>query len=338
MIVNKKITFAITAFALLMAPCAIAQKPVEVPKPVVSNPTTGSSSKTGASEKKKGSGKAKSSSKSKTEKTQTPESRFRVTYAKAMDGDSRAQTELAQMYAEGRGTQKDDAKAFRWWLEAADQGVAQAQLEVGMCYKNGVGSMPNAEQAALWFNTVIGNSNASFIEVEAARNLLREVKNEGKDKNSGINATANVSQRFPASLSLSDFASHLYGILPLSTTESNLRAWAKKENYTLTDNDGFIDYWAQPSTLTIDNVFTPRLVCFRVKYVNGVAERIENWFYFKKVAARDHLLQKTINEFKMQFVSNSETGTFWNVIINGRKLWALSRNSGDYYILSLFYY
>lgn len=55
----------------------------------------------------------------------------------ADQGDANAQNNLGLMYFEGKGVQKDDAEAVKWWLLAADQGDAAAQYNLGYVYAYG---------------------------------------------------------------------------------------------------------------------------------------------------------------------------------------------------------
>ena len=54
------------------------------------------------------------------------------THARAGQGDADAQYELGIMYAEGRDVPQNDAVAFAWYRQAAEQGVAAAQFNVGL--------------------------------------------------------------------------------------------------------------------------------------------------------------------------------------------------------------
>ena len=52
----------------------------------------------------------------------------------AEDGGACAQYKLGKMYRDGKGTQKDDAKAVEWFTRAAEQGLADAQYSLGRLY------------------------------------------------------------------------------------------------------------------------------------------------------------------------------------------------------------
>ena len=57
---------------------------------------------------------------------------------KAADrGDSRAQSNLGLMYANGTGVARTAAQAAQWYRKAADQGEVSAQFSLGLMYANG---------------------------------------------------------------------------------------------------------------------------------------------------------------------------------------------------------
>ena len=57
----------------------------------------------------------------------------------AAQGHAGAQSQLGQLYADGRGVPQDYKKARQWWEQAALQGNAQAQFNLGKLYANGRG-------------------------------------------------------------------------------------------------------------------------------------------------------------------------------------------------------
>lgn len=52
--------------------------------------------------------------------------------AKALSGDANAQFELAKMYEEGRGVEKDFSYALSWYEEAARNGLKIASYRIKM--------------------------------------------------------------------------------------------------------------------------------------------------------------------------------------------------------------
>jgi TPR repeat protein len=69
----------------------------------------------------------------------------------AIEGDPKAQTGLAFMYVKGRGVDKNDTKALKWYRLAAKQNNAFAQLEIGIMYMEGRAVQKDYEEAIKWF-------------------------------------------------------------------------------------------------------------------------------------------------------------------------------------------
>ena len=56
----------------------------------------------------------------------------------------------------------DQSKAFKYFKEAADQGVAEAQYYVGLYCQNGYGNVPkNKDEAIIWFKKAAKGGNKS---------------------------------------------------------------------------------------------------------------------------------------------------------------------------------
>lgn len=73
---------------------------------------------------------------------------------KAESGDPRAQYNLGRMYLWGMnelGVERNDQKAYKWFLKSAEQGYAPAQFEVGVSLKNGRGVAADSAKARTWF-------------------------------------------------------------------------------------------------------------------------------------------------------------------------------------------
>ena len=79
-----------------------------------------------------------------------------------MPGAPRAQYELGFRYATGRGVQRDDAEALRWFRRAAEQEDASAQTYLGFMYVNGRGGVQQDDAEALrWFRRAAEQEDAS---------------------------------------------------------------------------------------------------------------------------------------------------------------------------------
>ena len=60
---------------------------------------------------------------------------------------------------------KDRYKAFKWFLESANNGCALGQYNLGYCYKNGFGVPKDYNEAFKWFEKAAkqNDANAQFI-------------------------------------------------------------------------------------------------------------------------------------------------------------------------------
>ena len=69
----------------------------------------------------------------------------------ANDDDPFAENELAYMYAAGKGTPRHYGKALAWYTKAANHGLASAQYNLGLMYAHGLGTPSNKAVAIEWF-------------------------------------------------------------------------------------------------------------------------------------------------------------------------------------------
>ena len=84
-------------------------------------------------------------------------------YRKAAEkGHSDAQTNLAAMYAEGRGVDISGTEAVRWYLKAAEAGNVRAQYNLALMYHLGQGTSKNYDGAIEWYENAArqGDANA----------------------------------------------------------------------------------------------------------------------------------------------------------------------------------
>ena len=69
-------------------------------------------------------------------------------YRKALAaGDDFSNVRLGDMYRDGKGFDKDEAKAFELYKKAADKGDASAKVKVAECYRNGIGTPKDENKA-----------------------------------------------------------------------------------------------------------------------------------------------------------------------------------------------
>ena len=76
------------------------------------------------------------------------------------DRDGRAALLLADMFAQGRGVDRDAQQALLWRRQAADLGEVQAQLDLGERYLHGRGVPAQPREAAVWFQRAAAQGSA----------------------------------------------------------------------------------------------------------------------------------------------------------------------------------
>ena len=69
----------------------------------------------------------------------------------ANQGNARAQTALGYMYYEGKVVPQDYKKALEWYQKAANQGYARAQMDLGFMYEKGRGVRQDHQKAFEWY-------------------------------------------------------------------------------------------------------------------------------------------------------------------------------------------
>ena len=73
----------------------------------------------------------------------------------AKNGNAKAQFDLAIMYANGRGTQKNEKLAFNWFHKSARNNYAPAKHYMGISFLQGRGVRKQKELARYWFKLAI---------------------------------------------------------------------------------------------------------------------------------------------------------------------------------------
>ena len=78
-------------------------------------------------------------------------------YAKraAMQGNARAQFDLALMYAKGEGVAKNEKLAFNWFHKAARNHHVEAKFYMGLSFAQGRGVRKQAQLARYWFKLAV---------------------------------------------------------------------------------------------------------------------------------------------------------------------------------------
>lgn len=69
----------------------------------------------------------------------------------SISGDKEARYYLGEMYYNGRGIEKSDTEAVRWYRKAAEQGNSEAQYRLGSVYDFGTGVERSYPEAMKWY-------------------------------------------------------------------------------------------------------------------------------------------------------------------------------------------
>ena len=86
----------------------------------------------------------------------------------ARSGNAEAEEWIGVIYALGLGVEKDEARAFEWYLRAAMKGHPGAQSGVGWYYELGLGMpAPDLVRAYMWYTlSAIGGDPDAAISLE----------------------------------------------------------------------------------------------------------------------------------------------------------------------------
>jgi hypothetical protein len=76
----------------------------------------------------------------------------------AQQGSMDAATDIALMYANGKGVARDPAQAVVWFRRAAEGGDGSAQYNLALMYERGEGVPQDYKEAVQWFNAAAGQN------------------------------------------------------------------------------------------------------------------------------------------------------------------------------------
>src|SRR6266542_492698 len=79
----------------------------------------------------------------------------------AENGNMNAQYNLALLYENGEKTEKNLEKAFYWYEKAADNDYEPAMISLALCYKDGNGTGKNLKKAFYWYQKAIANTQSN---------------------------------------------------------------------------------------------------------------------------------------------------------------------------------
>ncbi len=82
----------------------------------------------------------------------------------AVKGNTTAMNNIANLYANGLGLDRDLALAAQWLQKSAEMGDSIGQLQLGMAYEQGQGVPKDNQKAAFWFekSALQGDRDAQF--------------------------------------------------------------------------------------------------------------------------------------------------------------------------------
>ncbi|MCG6903742.1 MAG: sel1 repeat family protein [Rhodobacter sp.] len=92
----------------------------------------------------------------------------------ARSGNAEAEELIGVMYALGLGVEKDELRAFEWYLRAAMKGHPGAQSGVGWYYEVGIGlTAPDLVRAYMWYvlSAIGGDPDAAISQEEVAKKM-----------------------------------------------------------------------------------------------------------------------------------------------------------------------
>lgn len=91
-------------------------------------------------------------------------------------GNAEAEELIGVMYASGLGVERDDVRAFEWYLRAAMKGHAGAQSGVGWYYEVGRGiEAPDLVRAYMWYvlSAIGGDPDAAVSQEEVVKKMTK---------------------------------------------------------------------------------------------------------------------------------------------------------------------
>ncbi len=94
----------------------------------------------------------------------------------AEQGDAEAQFGLGVMVANGRGTAQDYAAAARWFVKAAEQGNPAPYFYLGLLYENGLGVAKNYAEAAKWYAKAAATPGPVGLQFDLATGGAKELR------------------------------------------------------------------------------------------------------------------------------------------------------------------
>ena len=103
------------------------------------------------------------------------ESAYEALWPAARSGNAEAEELIGVMYAMGLGVERDDRRAFEWYLRSSMKGHPGAQSGVGWYYEVGRGVPKDLVRAYLWYtlSAIGGDPDAAISLEEVIKKMTR---------------------------------------------------------------------------------------------------------------------------------------------------------------------
>ena len=102
---------------------------------------------------------------------------YTLLYPYAQSGNADAEELIGIMYALGLGVERDDERAFEWYLRSAQKGHPGAQSGVGWYYEVGRGMpAPDLVRGYMWYvlSAIGGDPDAAISQEEIIKKMTKE--------------------------------------------------------------------------------------------------------------------------------------------------------------------
>ena len=101
-----------------------------------------------------------------------PAKAFRWYMAAAQGGNRKAMSNLALAYAQGTGTAKNPVEAARWFSKASQLGLVDAQFDLAILYERGLGVPQSLMDAYRWYLIAAKSGDKESITARAWKNII----------------------------------------------------------------------------------------------------------------------------------------------------------------------
>ena len=102
---------------------------------------------------------------------------YNALWPAARSGNADAEELIGVMYAMGLGVERDDQRAFEWYLRSSMKGHPGAQSGVGWYYEVGLGMpTPDLMRAYMWYvlSAIGGDPDAAISQEEVVKKMTQE--------------------------------------------------------------------------------------------------------------------------------------------------------------------